>query len=83
MGIDQILDMGRTTVNLIGNCIATVLIAKWENEFNYTKHEEFDKQFIKQKNKRFPQYKNTLIMPIEIEEHSVIGSNISNNDKNI
>lgn len=37
LGIDQLLDMGRTTVNLIGNCVATVVIARWENEFNYDK----------------------------------------------
>jgi proton glutamate symport protein len=41
LGIDQILDMGRTTVNLIGNCIATVVIARWENEFDYDKMREF------------------------------------------
>jgi len=43
LGIDQILDMGRTTVNLIGNCVATVVIARWENEFDYVKMEEFTK----------------------------------------
>ena len=37
LGIDQILDMGRTTVNLIGNCVATVVIARWENQFDYDK----------------------------------------------
>ena len=37
LGIDQLLDMGRTTVNLIGNCVATVVIARWENEFDYEK----------------------------------------------
>ncbi len=37
LGIDHILDMGRTTVNLIGNCVATVVIARWENEFSYHK----------------------------------------------
>lgn len=37
LGIDQILDMGRTTVNLIGNCVATTVIAKWENAFDYNK----------------------------------------------
>ena len=37
LGIDQILDMGRTTVNLIGNCVATVVIARWENVFDYNK----------------------------------------------
>ena len=41
LGIDQILDMGRTTVNLIGNCVATVVIARWENEFDYDKMHEF------------------------------------------
>lgn len=41
LGIDQVLDMGRTTVNLIGNCVATVVIARWENEFDYTKMHEF------------------------------------------
>ena len=41
LGIDQILDMGRTTVNLIGNCVATVVIARWENQFDYTKMREF------------------------------------------
>lgn len=41
LGIDQMLDMGRTTVNLIGNCVATVVIARWENEFDYDKMNEF------------------------------------------
>lgn len=41
LGIDQILDMGRTTVNLIGNCVATTVIARWENSFNYKKMNYF------------------------------------------
>ncbi len=41
LGIDQILDMGRTTVNLIGNCVATTVVAKWENEFDYDKMNKF------------------------------------------
>jgi len=41
LGIDQILDMGRTTVNLIGNCVATVVIARWENVFDYNKMNSF------------------------------------------
>ena len=44
LGIDQILDMGRTTVNLIGNCVATVVIARWENEFDYYKMSDFVKK---------------------------------------
>ena len=34
LGIDQILDMGRTAVNVMGNCIATVVVARWEGEFD-------------------------------------------------
>lgn len=43
LGIDQILDMGRTTVNLIGNCVATVVIARWERVFDYEKMRKFVK----------------------------------------
>ncbi len=43
LGIDQILDMGRTTVNLIGNCVATAVVAKWENAFDYQKMNDFIK----------------------------------------
>jgi Na+/H+-dicarboxylate symporter len=32
LGIDQILDMGRTATNVIGNSIATAVVAKWEGE---------------------------------------------------
>ncbi|MFI5252566.1 MAG: dicarboxylate/amino acid:cation symporter [Bacteroidota bacterium] len=33
LGIDEIMDMGRTTVNVVGNCLASVVIARWEGEF--------------------------------------------------
>ncbi len=33
LGVDEILDMGRTTLNVVGNCLATVVIARWEKEF--------------------------------------------------
>ena len=32
MGIDQFLDMGRTATNVVGNGIATAVVAKWEGE---------------------------------------------------
>ncbi len=32
MGIDQFLDMGRTATNVIGNSIATAVVAKWEGD---------------------------------------------------
>ena len=28
------MDMGRPAVNLIGNCLATVVVARWEGEFD-------------------------------------------------
>lgn len=34
LGIDELMDMARTSVNVIGNCLATVVIAKWEKEFD-------------------------------------------------
>jgi proton glutamate symport protein len=34
LGIDQILDMGRTGVNVMGNCIATAVVARWEGVFD-------------------------------------------------
>ena len=33
LGVDQLMDMGRTMVNVIGNCLATVVVARWEGEF--------------------------------------------------
>ncbi len=31
--IDQLMDMGRTAVTVLGNCVACVVIARWEGEF--------------------------------------------------
>jgi len=33
LGIDQLMDMGRTSVNVLGNCLATVVVARWEGDF--------------------------------------------------
>lgn len=41
LGIDHILDMGRTTLNLIGNCVATVVIARWEGQFDDEKMQKY------------------------------------------
>ncbi len=41
LGIDVLMDMARTTVNVIGNCTATVVMAKWENAFDQEKAEGF------------------------------------------
>ncbi len=32
LGVDEILDMGRTAVNVVGNCLASVVVARWEGE---------------------------------------------------
>lgn len=34
LGVDEIMDMARTTVNLVGNCLATCVMARWEGEFD-------------------------------------------------
>lgn len=57
LGIDQILDMGRTTVNLIGNCVATTVVARWENAFDYekmTKYISSDKNTARKNNSQLP-----------------------------
>jgi len=33
LGVDTLMDMGRTTINLVGNCLASVVMARWEGEF--------------------------------------------------
>ena len=33
LGIDALMDMGRTSINVIGNCLASVIVARWEGEF--------------------------------------------------
>ncbi len=40
LGVDALMDMGRTMTNVIGNCLAAVVIAKWEGEFNPPKSVE-------------------------------------------
>jgi Na+/H+-dicarboxylate symporter len=34
LGIDQLLDMGRSATNVIGNAVATAVVSKWEKELN-------------------------------------------------
>jgi proton glutamate symport protein len=33
LGIDQLMDMARTSVNVLGNCLATVVVARWEGDY--------------------------------------------------
>ena len=36
LGVDELMDMARTATNVIGNCLATVVVARWEGEFDDT-----------------------------------------------
>jgi proton glutamate symport protein len=33
LGVDALMDMARTSINLVGNCLATVVMARWEGSF--------------------------------------------------
>ena len=41
LGIDQVMDMGRTAVNVMGNCIATAVVARWEGVFDDARMRKF------------------------------------------
>jgi proton glutamate symport protein len=36
LGVDALMDMARTSLNVVGNCLATVLLARWEGSFEAT-----------------------------------------------
>jgi proton glutamate symport protein len=40
LGVDELMDMARTMVNVVGNCLATVVVAKWEGAFVEASDEE-------------------------------------------
>ena len=39
LGVDTLMDMARTTVNVIGNCLATVVVARWEGTFQLSRQD--------------------------------------------
>ncbi|WP_416202850.1 cation:dicarboxylate symporter family transporter [Fictibacillus phosphorivorans] len=43
-GIDRILDMARTAVNVVGNSLAAVVMSKWEGQFNTMKAEQYKQE---------------------------------------
>lgn len=47
LGVDELMDMARTMVNVIGNCLATVVVAKWEGEFKEATDAELDEAAAK------------------------------------
>jgi len=46
LGIDELMDMARTAVNVIGNCLATTVIARWEGEFDDEAAKKFSTKMI-------------------------------------
>ena len=47
IGIDRLLDMVRTCVNVIGNALSTVVIAKWENVYDKEKGQNYSNSILK------------------------------------
>ena len=43
-GIDELMDMARTSVNVIGNTLASCVIARWEGEFDDEKALAFNEK---------------------------------------
>ncbi|MFA7687431.1 MAG: cation:dicarboxylase symporter family transporter [Moheibacter sp.] len=48
LGIDELMDMARTSVNVIGNCLASVVVSKWEGEFDQEKALNYGKEIPKE-----------------------------------
>ena len=42
LGVDELMDMARTMTNVIGNCLATVIVARWEGEFKDVSDEDLE-----------------------------------------
>ncbi|MED1721924.1 cation:dicarboxylate symporter family transporter [Brevibacillus parabrevis] len=40
-GVDRLLDMARTVVNVVGNALAAVVISRWEGQFDQQKAEQY------------------------------------------
>jgi len=42
LGVDTLMDMGRTMTNVIGNCLASVVVARWEGVFREASYQELE-----------------------------------------
>jgi proton glutamate symport protein len=42
LGVDTLMDMGRTMTNVIGNCLASVVVARWEGVFREATDRELE-----------------------------------------
>lgn len=45
-GVDRILDMARTALNVVGNALAVLVIAKWEHQFDRKKARAYEQEFF-------------------------------------
>ncbi len=45
-GIDRILDMARTALNVVGNALAALVVAKWERQFDQQKAKQYEESLI-------------------------------------
>ncbi len=45
-GVDRILDMARTALNVVGNALAVLVIAKWEHKFDAKKAREYEREVL-------------------------------------
>ena len=48
-GVDRITDMARTALNVVGNALAVLVIAKWEHQFDRKKALAYETEFLAQK----------------------------------
>jgi len=46
LGIDELMDMARTAVNVVGNCLATAVVARWEGEFDEKAAKNFSVKMV-------------------------------------
>lgn len=45
-GVDRILDMARTALNVVGNALAVLVIAKWEHQFDRKKAKAYEENML-------------------------------------
>lgn len=48
-GVDRILDMARTALNVVGNALAALVITKWERQFDHKKSLAYEQNFLSDK----------------------------------
>jgi len=44
-GVDRIMDMARTALNVVGNALAVLVISKWEKQYDYEKAAAYEATF--------------------------------------